>query len=72
MLMQPEGLTNDTPNAIALDGAARRPGRNGQPEPRTLLIVQTRSHTEEPIPHAPAARVCRFEVRLPPQAALRG
>ena len=72
MLMEPEGFAHHTPDAIALDGAARQFRGDGQPETGTTLIVHSRSHTEEPVPHAPAARVCRFEVGLPPQAALRG
>lgn len=72
MLMQPEGFSHDAPDAIALDCAARELHGHSEPETRTILIVQTRSHTEEPVPHAPAARVNRFEFRLAPQAPLRG
>lgn len=72
MLMQPEGFADDTPDAIAHDVTAC--GLRGHSEPQTwvALIVEANSHTEEPVPHAPAARVDRFEVRLPPQAPLRG
>ena len=72
MLMQPEGFAHDAPDAIALDGTARHLRGNGEAETRSTLFVQARSHTEEPVSHAPAARVYRFEVRLPPQAPLRG
>ncbi len=72
MLMQAEGFAHDAPDSIALDGSPGHLRGHGKPETRTPLIVQTRSHTEEPVPHAPAARVYRFEVRLPPQAPLRG
>jgi hypothetical protein len=72
MLMKPEGFADDATNAIALHGTAGHFRGDGKPETGTTFIVLTRSHTEEPIPHAPAARVDRFEVRLPPQAALRG
>ena len=72
MLMQTEGFPYDTTNAIAFDGTAGHLRRHGKPETRTILIVQTRSHPEEPVSHAPTARVCRLEVRLPPQATLRG
>jgi len=72
MLMQTEGFPYDPAYAIAFDGAAGQLRCHGEPETGTILIVQTRSHPEEPIPHAPTARVYRFEVRLPPQATLRG
>jgi hypothetical protein len=72
VLMQAEGLTHDASDAVALDGAARQLRCDRESETWTTLIVQTRSHSEEPVPHAPAARVSRFEVRLPPQAPLRG
>ena len=72
MLMEPEGFAHHAPDAITLDGAARHFRGDRQSETGTTLIVHSRSHTEEPVPHAPAARVCRFEVGLPPQAALRG
>jgi hypothetical protein len=72
MLVKTEGFAYDTTDAIALDRAAGHLRGHGEAETRTTFIVQTRSHTEEPIPHAPAARIDRFEVRLPPQAPLRG
>ena len=70
--MQPERFAHDAPDAIALNGTARHLRGNREPETGTTQIVQSRSHTEEPVSHAPAARVYRFEVRLPPQAPLRG
>ena len=70
--MQPERFAYDTTDAVALDRTARRPDGHRQSETRTIEIVVTRSHGEEPIPHAPAARVYSLEVRLPPQAPLRG
>jgi len=70
--MQPERFAHDTTDAIALDGTARHLRGHREPETGATLIVQSRSHTEEPVSHAPAARVYRFEVRLPPQAPLRG
>jgi hypothetical protein len=72
MLMKTERFAYDTADAIALHGTAGHLRCHSESESRPTLIVHTRSHTEEPIPHAPAARVDRFEVRLPPQAALRG
>jgi hypothetical protein len=72
MLMHTEGFADDAPDAVALDMPARRFRGDGQAQTRPALIVATRSHGEEPVPHAPAARVYSFEVRLPPQAPLRG
>jgi hypothetical protein len=72
VLMQPERFAHDAPDAIALNGTARHLRGNCEPETGATLIGQSRSHTEEPVSHAPAARVYRFEVRLPPQAPLRG
>lgn len=70
--MEPERLAHDAPDAIALDGPAGHLRRDREAETRTTFIVQSRSHTEEPVSHAPAARVYRFEIRLPPQAPLGG
>jgi hypothetical protein len=72
VLMQPEGFAHHAPNSIALNGTAGHLRGDREPETGTTLIVQSRSHTEEPVSHAPAARVHRIEVRLPPQAPLRG
>jgi hypothetical protein len=72
MLMHAEGFANDAPYAVALDMPACRFRGDGQAQTRPALIVATRSHGEEPVPHTPAARVYSFEVRLPPQAPLRG
>ena len=72
MLFQAEGFAHDTPNAIAPDGAAGELRRHCHSETRMAFVVRARSHGEEPVPHAPAARVYRFELGLPPQAPLRG
>jgi hypothetical protein len=72
MLVQPEGFPNHPANAIALDRATRQLRCDGHAETRVPLIIEACSHAEEPVPHAPAARVNSIELRLPPQAALRG
>jgi len=70
--MQPERLPDYAPNAITLDRATRQLGGDCHAETWVPLIVEACSHAEEPVPHAPAARVNSIELRLPPQAALRG
>jgi hypothetical protein len=70
--MQSKRFAHDASNAIALDGAAGELRSYGHAQTRMPLIVEARSHGEEPVPHAPAARVYSIELRLPPQAPLRG
>jgi hypothetical protein len=72
MLIQAEGLANDAPNTISFDGPAGQLRRYGHAETRMAFVVLARSHGEEPVPHAPAARMYSFELGLPPQAPLRG
>jgi hypothetical protein len=72
MLVQAKGFAHDAADAIALDGPAREFRRHGHAETRMAFVVLARSHGEEPVPHAPAARVYSFELGLPPQAPLRG
>lgn len=72
MLTQAERFPDNATNAIALDRASGELRPDGHPQTGMPLIVEPRSHGEEPVPHAPAARVYSFELRLPPQAPLRG
>ncbi len=69
------GKTRDTTRRIRLrsTGTAGELRRHGHAQTRMAFVIPgAQSRLEEPVPHAPAARVYRFELGLPPQAPLRG
>jgi hypothetical protein len=55
MLMQAEGLSGESLEAIARDGSAADARCNGQTEPRVRLIVLEHGHAEEFVCEALAA-----------------
>jgi len=72
VLMQAEGLANDSTQTVALDAAAGDTHRYGESETRPALVIPISSHAEESIAKPLPARIGRFEVRLATQALLRG
>lgn len=72
VLVQSERFSDDPPDAVAFDAAARGTNRDGKTETRPPLVIPERSHTKESIAKPTPTGVGRIKVRLAAQAPLRG
>jgi hypothetical protein len=72
MLVQAEGLANDSADTVPRNSAAGRANRHGEAETRSTLVIPKCSHAKESIANPAPARIGRLEVRLTTQAPLRG
>jgi len=71
MLIQPEGFTDDSTHAIALDGVTGDANRHGEAQSRPTLVIPESNHAEKSITKPPPARVGGLEVRFAAKAPVR-